>query len=141
MNVINRLLLLVLLMLLHHVAYPQYFLNLTESGVREEVKTAFGKGIEMKQAVRAGNTYTLTWNTQDYEWSILFNERRISKVLIVFPKTQESLNIYVQNLNKTCVPISNTDWKSYIRDRVYKVEMRYIAEVSELSFFTFTRLE
>jgi len=63
-----------------------------------------------------------------------FDENNICSSCLIVPKTSGDLNFYVEEYNKECVIISNTQWKFYTNSGIIDINLIF---GDNFTYFTF----
>lgn len=105
-------------------AYSQFFVGDSKESVISALQKNKTKFTESKLTDTTSRISVLIENEFQMIWVLDTNGRVTKQTLI--PEKQNGVNEFVKWFNRDFVIVSDTEWKNYANDRIYKIKLEYI---------------
>jgi hypothetical protein len=129
----NRYSFLIGIMIIPKLLFSQILNGSSESTIREIYNRM---GVEITTDYTYGGIkYISVQPLENLRVSFYFNENQICINTMMFPNSDEMLNVIIAGFNKDCIIIDNYTWKKYDKHGVTLINLRYRKEIEGFVFY------
>ena len=112
-----------------------FYLKLNEYQAATRIRNTEGRNVQISKTYLDDGSFDLTWEGDIWQGILYFNEYSTSALCCIIPRTPEVLNTMVENFNKNQVKISDTEWRVYNGDGVFRVKLLYAKQFDKYVFY------
>ena len=100
-------------LLLIFIIVPFFCFSQTIGLTESQIKKKFSDKVFITKYTEDGIKYIVNFDPPYYDDYYYFSKDGFCTLSIIEPNTQQGINAIVEEYNKTCVVVSDTQWKSY----------------------------
>ena len=113
----------------------QFYLGYSKAETIKKIREKEGNNFEISQINLEDGNIAMIWKPREEVSQIIYFEKNgLSSMFCMIPSNNEALKTLTEVFNESFIVISSTEWKSYRKDKIYKIILGYVENLNKYAF-------